>query len=307
VQPERRNELLALLRDAPRRVETLLRGQPRTVLSWIPAPGKWSILEILSHLRDYELVVAVASYRAVAAGAEPAVLEHDAHALDPAGKTQAVRPLEALRVWKRARREAVALLESLDPALWEGDLEASCEGGTTLAAIVERHERHDRTHVAQIEGTLERRSIFDRLEAARRDVRAHVDNAADSSPSRASSQGELCRLRDFERGMLSRYVRILELDRPPIEPLANDRPGPQDGPLPGVWREFDQLRGSTLELLHAIGPRLWERRGLHPHRGDLSIAELVGQHLDHDAERLAALRTLSGAATASSPEAWRFR
>jgi len=307
VQPERRTELLALLRDAPRRVETLLRGQPRPVLAWIPAPGKWSILEILSHLRDYELDVGVASYRRIAAGEEPAASELDAGARARGGVAHNVRPLEAMRVWKRTRREAVALLESLDAVAWEDGGETSPEQPAALATVAERHLQHDRTHVAQIEATLERRSIFDRLEAARREVRAHVHNTVDASPSRASSHGELCQLRDFERGMLSRYVRILELDRPPLEPLAGDRPGPQDVPLASVWREFDQMRGATLEFLHAIGPRLWERRGVHPHRGDLSIAELVGQHLDHDAERLAALRALAGAVTASSPEAWRFR
>jgi DinB superfamily len=307
VQPERRAELLTLLRDAPRRVETLLRGQPRAVLTWMPAPGKWSILEILSHLRDYELEVALVAYRRIAAGGRPIVpaLDADGRALENGYRS--TRPLEAIRVWKRLRREAVEILDSMDPAAWEREEPVPSPGSTTLAGIVEQHVQHDRSHASQIEANLERRSIFDRLEASRREVRAHVDNLVAESAARASSHAEICRLRDFEHGMLTRYVRILERERPAIEPLAADRPGPQDESPARVWREFDQLRGAALEFLHAIGPRLWERRGVHPHRGDLSIAELVGQHLDHDAERLAALRTLAGAATASSPEAWRFR
>lgn len=307
MQPERRTELMMLLRDAPRRVETLLRGQPRAVLTWIPAPGKWSIFEILAHLRDHEVEVGVATYRRIAAGEQPTVPAPAADANAPAIASPNARPLEAMRVWKRRRREVLAILGSLDAATWEVGEEISPEGPLTLATTVARHVQHDRTHMAQIEANLERRSIFDRLEAVRREVRAHVDNATDADPSRASSHAELCRLRDFERSMLSRYVQILELERPPLQPLAGDRPGPQDLPLSSVWREFDQMRGATLEFLHAIGPRLWQRRGVHPHRGDLSIAELVAQHLDHDAERLASLRTRAGATTASLPQAWRYR
>ena len=95
--------------------------------------------------------------------------------------------------------------------------------------------------------------------------------------------------------MLVRYVWILEHERPELRPLEMNAPTDRagDSDLLEIWREFEQLRDSTLELLHAIGPRLWQRRGVHPHRGDLTIAELLAQQLDHDAARLAALRGLT--------------
>jgi hypothetical protein len=320
VQPQRRSELLALLRETPRRVDGLVRGRSRAVLGWMPAPGKWSILEILSHLRDYELEPGLAVYR-MAAEFRPATREVEGegdapqnavrevgHRVHAAGAATARThgSLEANRVWKRLRRETVALLEAMDPGAWDQAGADPASGPATLADHVEQHVQHDRTHLAQIEANLERRSIFDRFDAARREVRAHAENLEAAGCAQTAGLDELARLRDFEHGMLLRYVRILERDRPPLEPLASDPPGSREAPPAGIWREFDGLRAATLEFLHAIGPRLWDRRGVHPHRGDLSIAELVGQHLDHDASRLTALRQLVGVSASARP-AWRRR
>jgi len=42
---------------APRKFERLIRGVPKSRLMRKPAPGKWSVGEILAHLSDTELVV----------------------------------------------------------------------------------------------------------------------------------------------------------------------------------------------------------------------------------------------------------
>ena len=49
---EKRLALLNELRAMPRRLDAALVAVPRPVLAWTPAPGKWSILEIVCHLRD---------------------------------------------------------------------------------------------------------------------------------------------------------------------------------------------------------------------------------------------------------------
>ena len=297
MRPERRTELLVTLRDTPRRVEGLLRGQPRSVLAWIPAPGKWAILEIVRHLRDHETAACLDPYRRILAGERPALLDTDMRA-PAAGHGARSEPVsEIVRVWKRARREVVELLEGLDDGAWALEARHPVAGPIALAALVEMQLQHDRDHLGQIESNLERRSILDRLESVRRQMRERIELAAvvPGIDVRAHALGEAVRLREFESRMLARYVAILEHERPELPPLDADTPfdPPAGADLLEMWREFEQLRSGTLELLHAMGAKLWQRRGVHPHRGDLTIAELVTQHLDHDAARLAALRALT--------------
>jgi DinB superfamily len=42
------------LRATPARLRTALAGLPLKLLLWTPAPGKWSIQEIVCHMRDME-------------------------------------------------------------------------------------------------------------------------------------------------------------------------------------------------------------------------------------------------------------
>jgi hypothetical protein len=299
VRADRDSSALDLLRQTPRRVEELLRGVPRPALVWVPAPGKWSVLEVLCHLRDFEKEVYHEAYRCVAAGERPEVPAPDAETRALRGRYRDERPSEALRAWKRERREVLGLLESLDESAWERHAVHAVAGPVALASLVDMHAQHDRTHAAQIETILERRSILDRLEAARREVRERIEALAPQggawSGNAEAARSESGRRLAFEPRMLSRYVRILAVERPPLRPLDADpiEPPPGRAAMPAAVRQFERLRGATLELLHALGPQLWRRRGVHPRRGDLTIAELVTQHLDHDAERLNALRALA--------------
>ena len=63
---EYRNRILGYLGDrdpirvqraTPARLHRLIRGVPSRVLARRPAPGKWSIVEIVAHLADAELAM----------------------------------------------------------------------------------------------------------------------------------------------------------------------------------------------------------------------------------------------------------
>ncbi len=56
---------LATLEATPARLETALKGVSRKLSLWSPAPGKWSILEIVCHLRDMEREAYLDRYRRV--------------------------------------------------------------------------------------------------------------------------------------------------------------------------------------------------------------------------------------------------
>ena len=71
-------------------------------------------------------------------------------------------------------------------------------------------------------------------------------------------------------------------------------PGPWEG-SPGA--DLESLlathaieRARTLEILDALGPDGWARRGTHDTYGDLDVAGLMTVAADHDDEHLASLR-----------------
>jgi hypothetical protein len=294
---------LDALRATPRRLEALLHGLPRAETLWTPAPGKWCILEVVCHLRDHE-EVAQASYRRIVAGDEPVLAAADADFRALLGLYREQRLSEALRDWKRRRRELLEFLDGLADDDWGRGGTRAEDGEPALADWVARHAAHDQRHLKQIEAIQERRAILQRLEAAPRELRAVLETWSLLRPAPSCGAGaapagvldEVAALRDFEHRTLVRYALILEQDRPALRPLDADPLPPRRGAagLGETWREFERLRSLALELLHALGPRLWQRRGVHPRRGDLTIAELVAQHVDHDATRLAALRALAG-------------
>lgn len=292
---ENRARLLDELRAMPRRLDAALQAVPRTVLTWTPAPGKWSILEIVCHLRDMERDAYLERYRKILAGGSPLLpwCDPDAIALERRYREQ--RFAEALRDWKRLRRECVALLETLVDEQWEMSGLHSTKGSITVAQLLEQQVHgDDAVHLRQIGAIKERHACLTRLEDARRALHDLLDGQPAGVLEQRTVAEPLALLRDFEQLMLERYAKILEQDHPEMRAqdamalAARVRTLEIDAPM--AWREFLRSRAQTLQLLHALGPRMWQRRAVHPRRGDISMADLVARHLDHDAEMLQALR-----------------
>lgn len=49
---------------------------------------------------------------------------------------------------------------------------------------------------------------------------------------------------------------------------------------------FESLRGRTTMLLWSFAPSDWERTGIHPYRGPVSVLQLVREQNQHDLEHL---------------------
>lgn len=295
--------LLDLMNEAPRRIEAIVRGLPRARFSWTPAPGNWSILEVLLHLRDSEAGLEAALVHAGLASkaSEPSAarLERDAP------------PFEVLREWKRLRRDTSQRLRHISGSGWQMSVVHPHAGTIPLEQVVAHQADHDHRHLRQIERILERHAILMRLEATPREIRTLVEGLPGDvlrrspAPGSASLHDELTALGRFEAQMQVRYARILEFDRPALPPLDVEPAAPrwQDAgadPMAAL-RDFERLRALTHDLLHVLGPRIWQRKGLHPQRGELSIADLVTQHLDRDTASLARLRSTRAAALAPKP------
>jgi hypothetical protein len=177
----------------------------------------------------------------------------------------------------------------------------STKGAITVASLLEQQVNgDDAVHLRQIESIKERHAILARFEATLKQLHDLLDGQQASVLGQREVAEPLALLRDFERLMLERYAKILERDHPELR--AQDaaalaaRARALDIDAVAAWREFRRARVQTTELLHSLGPKVWQRRAVHPHRGEISMNELVARHLDHDAEQVGRLRAFLHAA-----------
>ena len=122
-------------------------------LNRTPAPGKWSIREVMCHLADCEIVFA---FRIRQALAEP----H--HVIQPFDQDIWAKPYSgyttqaALAVFKAVRDWNVALVRSLPADAFSKPITHPERGTMTLQTVIETMGGHDVNHLKQIEGIVTR-------------------------------------------------------------------------------------------------------------------------------------------------------
>ena len=158
---------LETLAATPAALKAALRGVPRKLLLFTPAPGKWSILEILCHLRDMEREGYLERYTRILAENEPRLpdLNGDALAIERAYRGQ--KAGDVLRDWMRLRRESLRLLKKSKPEQWRRAGFHETAGRLTIDDLVVRHAvGNDTAHLAQIDAIKRRAAVLERLSAA---------------------------------------------------------------------------------------------------------------------------------------------
>ena len=153
----------------------------------------------------------------------------------------------------------------------------------------------------------------DELAAA---IRGRDDAALSRRPDSKnwSAKEIVCHLRDVEELFLTRFLTMLAMDEPRI--LAfNAAPGdlahwgiggPVGHPLdPGRWAEerqylrndtsealaaFRRRREEVLALLKGLSAEQWQRGGIHPTRGRMTIGDFAAGLAGHDDNHLDQLR-----------------
>lgn len=136
---------------SPKEIAAAVSGLPPAALRYKPAPEKWSILEILGHLADIEIVYGY-RLRQMLADEKPvmAPMDQDAWAKH-LGYMEALAP-ELVAAYGLNRHQNVRLLKRLTLA----DLEKSAfhpeyQKNQTVAELVERMSGHGTNHLGQIE------------------------------------------------------------------------------------------------------------------------------------------------------------
>jgi len=139
----------------PATLERLIAGVPEEALRARPAPGKWSIAEIVAHLADAEIVGAY-RIRLILGAPGTAIAAYDQNDWSRAGHYERRDPRQSVAQFRAVREANLALLRLLTPEQWTQFGEHSERGRETIEHIVRMFAGHDTNHVRQIEEILAR-------------------------------------------------------------------------------------------------------------------------------------------------------
>ena len=141
---------LERFRRAPEILATVLTGAAGEEVDWPPAPGKWTIRQIMAHLADSELVYAH-RLRAVIAEVDPPLAAFDqdlwADKLDYARR----KPTQSLESLRRIRAENHELLKELPRETFARVGVHSERGPMSLGDLLMNMCEHVEKHARQLQ------------------------------------------------------------------------------------------------------------------------------------------------------------
>ena len=137
-----------VIAQTPGRLRELMDSLGREAADKSPAPGKWSVREILCHLADCEIVFAF-RYRQTLAEPHHVIQPFDQ---DLWARNYAAYDAEsALAVFTAVRNYNLKLIASLPPEAFSKPATHPERGTMTFGTIVETMGGHDLNHLGQIE------------------------------------------------------------------------------------------------------------------------------------------------------------
>jgi len=143
----------AIVASTPARLQALAAGRPRAQLAAKPAPDRWSVVEILAHLADAEIVGAW-RIRSVLAASGTALQPYDQDRWAATFRYAEADPFESLDVVRATRASTLSLLRRVDASLHDNYGVHGERGHESVAHIVRLYAGHDRNHLGQIERLL---------------------------------------------------------------------------------------------------------------------------------------------------------
>jgi uncharacterized damage-inducible protein DinB len=146
-------DTIAAQRAAPATLAQLISGVPDDVLHRRPAPGKWSIVEIIAHLAEDELTSSW-RYRQMIEHDGVALLGFDQELWARLGDYPSWTARDALDMYRLLRLANVTLLSRLTAAEWERSGVHAERGTMTVRSLAAHMTGHDRNHIEQIKRIL---------------------------------------------------------------------------------------------------------------------------------------------------------
>jgi hypothetical protein len=300
---QERKRYLDILRETPAKLKAATKGVPKAVLTWTPAPGKWSILEIVCHMRDMERDAYLTRYQRILSENEPKLPDAhgDRYALENDYRSQKLS--DALRDWTPLRRECLKLLSKAKRGDWERAGIHETDGRLTLADFLKRQAiGNDEAHLDQIGAIKRRHAVLGRLQAfPARLAKALKSFSPDAlrrppRPGKWSAIEIACHLRDVEQLYEERVTKAAFSDRPAFwmmdNALVSEKLRYRDADPGAVLREHRRRREDLTSILRSLPPPIWARTGLHPKRGEITIEKLAEVIADHDESHLGQVEAL---------------
>lgn len=143
-------EPLQIQRSTPGKLAALIKRLDKKQLNYRSAPGKWSIVEILAHLADAELVGSWRMRLILGQNGTP-IQAFDQGAWAGTFRYNRRDPKTSLATFTMLRQNNLALLKSVPKALWDNYGMHQERGKETITQIVRMFAGHDLNHLRQVE------------------------------------------------------------------------------------------------------------------------------------------------------------
>jgi hypothetical protein len=148
----------------------------------------------------------------------------------------------------------------------------------------------------------QRRWLMKAVREAAGEIHSQFSGLREADLRRRPAEGEWClkevaaHLRDAEAMYRSQLELIAhnrepELPYEPVDVLPYERDYVSE-PLSELLYQWEASREDTVWLLRMLDEDDWERRGLHPHRGVITIFDIAREMHEHDLEHLWQARKL---------------
>lgn len=141
---------LKVQKNTAKKLDKLTRRLSKKEIRRRPAPGKWSIAEILAHLADAEVVGSWRIRQILGADGTP-IQAYDQNVWAETFRYEDRDPRESLKLFRVLRENNLLLLKSVPRKLWENHGMHAERGKETIAQIVRMLAGHDLNHLQQIE------------------------------------------------------------------------------------------------------------------------------------------------------------
>lgn len=152
---------LSVQKSTPQKLATLTKRMDRKRLTKRPAPGKWSVAEILAHLADSELVIGWRLRMILSSNGTP-IQGYDQDVWASSFNYAKRDPKASLETFRVLRESNLAVLKTVPKTLWENYGMHSERGRETVTHFTNLVAGHDLNHLRQIEQILKPKSAAKR-------------------------------------------------------------------------------------------------------------------------------------------------
>src|SRR5215469_5551425 len=141
---------LKVQKSTAKKLDKLTRRLSKKEIRRRPAPGKWSVAEILAHLADAEIVGSWRIRQILGAPGTP-IQAFDQDAWVTAGHYEKRDPKKSIEQFRALREANLALYRTLTPEQWKHHGMHAERGVESVEDIVRMFAGHDVNHMRQIE------------------------------------------------------------------------------------------------------------------------------------------------------------